>query len=253
MSDREGLAAGLDPPRPGLGRRILAEAIGTALLVLFGAGAVVAARAVDHVPGSYPALGFVALAFGAAVTLAILVFGGTSGAHINPAVTLALAVFRWFPWRDVGPYIAAQLTGAGAGAAGIVVIFGAAPAGAARVGATTLGDGVSFVGGVAAETLGTFLLMLTLTALAVDPRARPGVAGPGIGLAVTTEILLIGPLTGGSVNPARTFGPYLVTTLLDADTPWAQFPVYLMGPVLGSILGTGAYVVIARPPRALTP
>jgi glycerol uptake facilitator protein len=249
MSDREGPAAGLDPPRPDLGRRILAEAVGTALLVLFGAGAVPAARAADQAPGSYPALGFIAFAFGAAVTLVILAFGGTSGAHINPAVTLALAVFRWFPWRDVGPYIAAQLAGAVAGAAGIVGIFGAAPARAARVGATSLGDGVSFVGGVAAETLGTFLLMVTITALAVDRRAPPGAAGPGIGLAVAAEILAIGPLTGGSVNPARTFGPYLLTTLLDADTPWAQFPVYLVGPVLGSILGAGAYLVIVRPSR----
>jgi glycerol uptake facilitator protein len=248
MTDREGLAAGLDPPRPDLGRRTLAEAFGTALLVLFGAGAVLAARAADHAPGSYPVLGFVALAFGAAVTLAILAFGGTSGAHLNPAVTLALAVFRWFPWRDVGPYIAAQLTGAVVGAAGIVVIFGTAPARAARVGATTLGDGVSLVGGVAAETLGTFLLMVTITALAVDRRAPPGAAGPGIGLAVTADILLIGPLTGGSVNPARTFGPYLLTTLLDADPPWAQFPVYIVGPVLGSVLGAGAYLVITRPP-----
>jgi glycerol uptake facilitator protein len=247
MTDQASQLGVADPPVAGWRRRMLAEALGTAVLVLFGAGTILAAAATGAGQMSYAALGFIALAFGAAVTLAIFVFGPTSGAHINPAVTIALAVIGRFPWRGVGPYVAAQLAGAAVGAAGIVAVFGADAARAAMTGATTLGSGVGFAGGVAAEALGTFLLVLTVVALAVDSRAPLGWAGPGIGLAVTAEILLIGPVTGGSVNPARTFGPYLVTTLIGGPVPWAEFPVYVIGPVLGGIVAAGVYVAVGRP------
>ena len=96
-----------------LGRRcLLAEAVGTALLVVFGAGAVVAALATGKGELDYAGLGIIALSFALVIASVIYMFGTTSGAHINPAVTVSLAVVRRFPWAEVVPYIAAQLLGA---------------------------------------------------------------------------------------------------------------------------------------------
>src|ERR1044072_1915239 len=100
----------------GLGRRLLAELIGTALLVVFGAGAVVAALEVGHGQLDYAGLGIIALSFALVIAAAVYMFGTTSGAHINPAVTFSLAVVRRFPWVEVVPYIVVQLAGARAGA-----------------------------------------------------------------------------------------------------------------------------------------
>jgi glycerol uptake facilitator protein len=235
------------PPETGAGlrRRMLAEGLGTALLVAFGAGSLLAAKVAEPTPVGFAGLGFVALTFGFAVALAVYVVGVTSGAHINPAVTVALAAARRFPWRDVAPYLVAQLIGASIGALLLVAVFGTATATAASTGATVLGDGVGFGRGVLAEALGTFLLVLVVMALAVDHLAPDGWAGLGIGLAIATEILLIGPLTGGSVNPARTFGPYLANSLAGGSTPWSQLLVYIVGPLLGGTAAALTYRAVA--------
>ena len=107
-----------------MGRRLLAEAVGTALLVVFGAGAVVAALATGKGQLDYAGLGIVALSFALVIASVIYMFGTTSGAHINPAVTVSLAVARRFPWVEVVPYIAAQLLGAITGAVLVNAIFG---------------------------------------------------------------------------------------------------------------------------------
>jgi glycerol uptake facilitator protein len=109
---------------------------------------------------------------------------------------------------------------------------------------------VSLLRGIVAEALGTFLLVTAIFALAVDRRAPAGWAGFVIGLAVACAILLIAPLTGGSLNPARTFGPLLVTTLWSGDTEWGDLPAYLIGPVLGAVLAAFAYDLVARPADA---
>jgi glycerol uptake facilitator protein len=232
-----------------LGRRLFAEALGTALLVLFGAGSVVAALRVSGGPLDYAALGMVALTFGLVIAIAIHSFGTTSGAHINPAVTIALAARRRFPIGEVAPYILAQLAGGFLGAVLIIAAFGdrAAEAG---TGGTTLAGDVSFVQGVVAETIGTFLLVTAIFALAVDRRAPAGWAGLMIGLAVTCAILLIGPLTGGSLNPARTLGPLLTTALWGGHADWGDLPVYLIGPIAGGLLAGCCYDLVARPQEA---
>ena len=228
-------------------RRVLAEFVGTALLVLFGAGSVVAALTIGEGQLDYAGLGIVSLAFGLVVALVIYTLGTTSGAHINPAVTIALAVVRRFSWAEVGPYVVAQLAGAVAGAALVVAYVGDRATELGGVGLTALGSGVNPVQGVVAEALGTFLLLLTIMAVAVDKRAPAGWAGFLIGLAVAVEIMVIGPFTGGSVNPARSFGPYLVNQVFGGSTPWAEFWVYIVGPCLGAAAAAVTYELLARP------
>jgi glycerol uptake facilitator protein len=234
---------------PELSRRLLAELVGTALLVLFGAGSVVAALRLGHGTLDYPGLGMIAFAFGLVIAIVIYGFGTTSGAHINPAVSISLAAVRRFPWREVPAYLAAQLVGAVLGGLLIVAVFGARATDLGGVGSTTLSEGTGYLRGIVAEVIGTFLLLFTIMALAVDRRAPAGWAGLIIGLAVTTDILLIGPVTGASMNPARTFGPYLTNTLFGGSTPWPELGVYVIGPLIGGALAAVAYDLIARPVR----
>ena len=236
-----------------LPRRLLAEFVGTCLLVLFGAGSVVAALNVGQGRLDYAGLGIVALAFGFVVALVIYAFGTTSGSHINPAVTVALATARRFRWAEVAPYVVAQLLGASVGALLIVAYVGSRATDFGGLGLTALGDGVNGLQGIVAEALGTFLLVFVIMAVAVDERAPSGWAGFLIGLAVATEIMLIGPFTGGSVNPARSFGPYLVNQLFGGSTPWSDFYVYIVGPLLGGVAGALCYEALARPGAAVPP
>jgi glycerol uptake facilitator len=222
--------------------------IGTALLVLFGAGSVVAALTLGGGELDFAGLGMIALAFGLVIAVVIYAFGTTSGAHINPAVTFSLAVTGRFPWREVAPYVVAQLFGAFGGGLLIVAAFGTEDAvDVSSVGSTTLADGVSYGSGIVAEALATFLLVATIMALAVDRRAPGGWAGLMIGLSVTCAIIVMGPFTGGSLNPARTFGPYLVNSLFGGDTPWSEFPVYVIGPLIGGAVAALTYDRVARP------
>jgi glycerol uptake facilitator protein len=230
-------------------RRLLAELVGTALLVLFGAGSVVAALRLGHGALDYPGLGMIALAFGLVIAIVIYGFGTTSGAHINPAVSVSLAAVRRFPWREVPAYVAAQLVGGVLGGLLVVAVFGTQATDLGGVGSTTLAAGTGYLRGIVAEIIGTFLLLFTIMALAVDRRAPAGWAGLIIGLAVTVDILLLGPVTGASMNPARTFGPYLTNTLFGGSTPWAQLVVYVVGPLVGGALAAVGYDVIARPVR----
>lgn len=227
-------------------RRLAAEAIGTAFLVLFGAGSVVAALSANAGALAYPGLGFVALAFALAIAIAIYAFGTTSGAHLNPAVTVSLASVGRFPWADVPAYVGAQLVGAVTAGLLIWAAYGG-DAIDLGVGQTSIADGTSYVQAIVAEALGTFLLVTAVMGLAVDRRAPGGWAGLMIGLAVAAAILLIGPITGGSLNPARTFGPLLIATVGGGDTFWGDLPAYILGPVIGGAAAAVAYDYVARP------
>jgi glycerol uptake facilitator protein len=229
-----------------LGRRLLAEAVGTGILVLFGAGSVVAALTLGGGELDYAGLGMIAIAFGLVVALAIYAFGETSGAHINPAVTVSLAAVGRFPWAEVPAYVTAQVVGAIGGAVLIVAAFGG-DAVDLGLGATTIADDVDYFQGIVAEAIGTYLLLLAIMALAVDRRAPAGWAGFMIGLAVVAAILLIAPLTGGSINPARTFGPLLVGTIGGGESAWGDLPAYLIGPIAGGVAAAFSYDAIARP------
>lgn len=228
-----------------LTRRLAAEAVGTAMLVLFGTGSVVAALTMGQGALDYAGLGFISVAFAIVVASVIYGFGPVSGAHINPAVTFALALTRRFPWREVGPYVAVQLAGAVVGSLLVVAVFGTGSADLG-LGMTSVADGVSGGQAVVAEALGTFLLMFTIMAVAVDSRAPLGWAGFLIGLAVLGAILLIGPQTGGSLNPARTFGPDVVASLFGGDTQWPDLIVYVVGPLAGATAAAFLYDYVAE-------
>ena len=227
-------------------RRLLAEAIGTAILVVFGAGSVVAALTLGGGELDYAGLGMVAITFALAIALAIYAFGNTSGAHLNPAVTVSLAAVRRFPWSEVPTYIGAQLAGGLVGAALIWAAFGS-DAVDLGMGQTSIADGTNYLQAIVAEAIGTFLLVTAIMALAVDRRAPGGWAGLMIGLSVAAAILLIGPLTGGSLNPARTFGPLVVATIGGGDTFWGDLPAYLIGPLIGGVVAAMTYDAVARP------
>ncbi len=230
-----------------LHRRLLAEFVGTALLVLFGPGSVVAALRLGGGELDYGGLGFIALAFGLVVAVVIYGFGAVSGAHINPAVTFTLAVTRRFSWREFVPYVGAQLLGAAAGGVLIVGMFGKAAVDLGAVGATTLSSDVSYASGLLAEALGTFILVFAIMAVAVDSRGPKELAGLVIGLAVALAILVVGPLTGSAINPARAFGPYLAGAIFGGDPPWGDFSLYWLGPFLGGATAALVYDLVARP------
>ena len=232
---------------PALARRLAAEAIGTALLILFGPGSVVAALRVGDGELDYAGLGMISLSFGLVVALVIYAFGSTSGAHINPAVTVVLAATGRFPWREVAPYVVAQLLGAAAGGLLIVAAFGSASVEVSNVGAVAFGDGVGYGRAILVEALATYLLVLAIFALAVDRRAPEGWAGLMIGLSVTCLVLVFGPLTGAAVNPARAFGPFVGAAVFGGDVPWSQLPAYVLGSLLGGLAAAFSYDLIARP------
>jgi glycerol uptake facilitator protein len=230
-------------------RRLVAELVGTALLVVFGAGALVAALETGHGRLDYAGLGIVALSFALVIAAAVYMFGTTSGAHINPAVTVSLAAVRRFPWSQVPAYVIVQLLGGFAGALLVIAIFGSHAADLNVTGGTVVGAGFSEAQAAVAEGLGTFLLTATIMALAVDRRAPGGFAGLIIGLAVACEIMVIGPISGGSVNPARTLGPYGATGVFGGAVPWSELWIYWVGPLVGGLIGAVAYDLIARPGR----
>ena len=230
-----------------LGRRLAAEALGTALLILFGPGSVVAALYLGDGELDYAGLGMISLSFGLVVALVIYAFGSTSGAHINPAVTVTLAATGRFPWREVGPYAVAQLLGAAAGGLLVVAAFGTASVDVSNVGAVSFGDGVGYPRAILVEAIATYLLVLTIFALAVDTRAPVGWAGLMIGLSVTCLVLVFGPLTGAAVNPARAFGPFAGAALTGGDVPWSQLPAYVIGSLIGGLAAAFSYDLIARP------
>jgi glycerol uptake facilitator protein len=162
-------------------------------------------------------------------------------------VTLVLAATGRFPWRDAGPYVVAQLIGSVVGGLLIVAAFGPAAVDLGNVGGVAFGDGVGYAQAITAEALGTFLLVLTIMALAVDRRAPAGWAGWMIGLSVTGLILVFGPLTGAAVNPARAFGPNAGAALFGGEVDWTQFPAYVIGSLLGGLAAALCYDLIARP------
>jgi MIP family channel proteins len=229
----------MKPPDSGTGiwvRRAFAEGIGTFFLVFVGAGAI----AVDAQTGG--AIGHVgiALAFAFVVLAMIYAIAHVSGAHINPAVTLGFWSVGRFPGKGVLPYLAAQTGGAGLAALAVLSIVG--PAGG--VGATVPAVGARPA--VMVELLLSFSLMFVIMAMATDRRAAPGSAGLAIGLTVGFGAIFGGPLTGGSMNPARSLGPAL------AGGGWEAHWIYWVAPTLGMLLAARAYELL-RPADAHRP
>ncbi len=227
-------------------QKYFAEMLGTFMLVWIGPGAGIVAGIVG-VNGLSDVLA-IAMAFGIAVALAIHIVGKISGCHINPAVTIALASRGRFPWKDVFPYILFQGFGAILAALLLVACIGTEASTVHGLGATTInsGAGVTIPMGMLGEFIGTFFLMLTIMGVAVDDRAPAGWAGWMIGMAVVGIIITLGPLTGSSINPIRTLGPYIGNLIFGGPNPWDQFVlVYSLAPILGAVTAVFVYDFIA--------
>lgn len=215
-------------------QRLLAEALGTAMLVFVGVGSVPATLIVGgDAPFTMAELGMISFAFAMIVVALIYAIGHVSGCQINPAVTIALATTGKMPWREVPGYIGAQVVGAIAGAATIIGVLGhkAVDVG---LGVASFGTGVSGGQAFFAEFVGTFILVFVVFG-AIHRAAPGGFAGLAIGMAVFAAIIPVAPATGASINPARTVGPMLVQQIAGGTVHWGQLPIYLIAEFAGGL------------------
>lgn len=223
--------------RPDLARRLAAEALGTYCLVFAGTGAIV----IDGVAGGVIGHGGVAAAFGLVVAIMIFAVGHLSGAHLNPAVTAGFATGRHFPLREVAPYWAAQVAGAVLASLSLRALFGIEQG----LGATHPSH-VGQLGALSLEAGMTAVLMVVILAVATDTRAVGSLAAIAVGATIALEALVVGPITGASMNPARSLAPALVAG------DWTDLWLYLVGPLVGALVGVGVYEVMRGVPRAGT-
>ena len=241
-------------PQPTLLKRAIAELVGTYVLVFLGTCSVVVTVLLFGTkdPGATPfnvgismaAWVAIGLSFGIAVVGMIYAFGHISGTHINPAVSIALWVTRRFPTKDLVVYIVAQLIGATLASITIIGILGQRAVDTG-LGSTGPFAGVGYWQAILCEAVATFFLVLTIMGSAVDKRAPAGFAGLAIGLIVAFDIVVTGNITGASLNPARTFGPLLTETLWGGGNSWTNFPIYLVGPIVGAVLAALLYDYIS--------
>jgi glycerol uptake facilitator protein len=230
---------------PSLAQKLSAEVIGTAFLVFIGVGSVPATLIVNgDAPFTMADLGMISFAFGTIVVATVYALGHISGNHINPAITLGLAVTGKFPWAQVPAYLAAQVTGAIVGAAAILGVLGSR-ASDVGLGVANYSPPVGVGQAFTAEFVGTFILVFTVFGV-IHRKASAGFAGVAIGLVVFAAIIPVAPATGASINPARTFGPMLVQQLAGGTVEWGQLPVYVAAELLAGALAALAYGAISR-------
>jgi MIP family channel proteins len=214
---------------PDLARRALMEGIGTFALVFAGCGAIVADATRDNALGTVG----ISLVFGLIIMVMVYAGGHLSGAHYNPAVTIAFALARHFPPRDALAYVGAHVLGGVLAALLLLTAWTDAPADlGATVPSVPAGTALLY------ETVLTAFLMFVITAVATDTRAVGAAAAIAIGGTVALDALFGGPITGASMNPARSFGPAL------AAGEWSDFWIYLAGPLAGACIGVVAYELV---------
>ncbi len=209
--------------------RLLAEALGTFCLVFAGTGAVI----VDQIGGGHLGSLGIGLVFGLIVLAMIYAIGHISGAHMNPAVTLGFYVAGRHKASEVAPYIAAQLGGAIIASAVLKLMFLGQP--------TTLGltlPSGTLIQSFLMELILSFILMFTIMGVATDDRAEGAMAGIAIGAVIAVEAIFGGPISGASMNPARSFAPALLAG------NFAHHWIYWLAPVLGTALGAQVYAVL---------
>jgi MIP family channel proteins len=216
-------------------RAAIAEVVGTFMLVFTGTAVATAALLEQPTAGMHYDSLAVALAFGLVLAAIVAAIGHVSGAHVNPAVTLGLAATGKFPWGYVPFYLGAQLLGGVLGAVGTWIAFGGPGRTEASLAATLPAEGVGDIQALVLEALIAFILVFVVISVATDDRVAPAVAPLAVGFALAAGVFIAGPVTGGSVNPARTLGPMIVSGEFTAV--W----VYLVGPVAGGVLAAILY------------
>ncbi len=211
-----------------LARKVGAEAVGTFALVFAGCGAIM----VDEITGGSLTHVGVAAVFGLVIMVMIYATGHISGAHFNPAVTVAFASSGRMPWREVLPYVGGQLAAALLAALALRLILGPVDMLGATIPAGLAAQ--SF----ALEIVMTFFLMFVIASVATDARAVGELAGVAIGGTVALEALFGGPISGASMNPARSLGPALV------GGGFQHLWIYVTAPVLGAVAGSKVYELV---------
>ena len=209
---------------------LVAEFIGTFGLIFVGVGAIAA----DNITHGASGLVGIALAHGLTIAVMVSATAAVSGGHLNPAVTVAALVGGKIDARAAAGYIIAQCLGAAAAAALITLAVPAQVLSAVNMGTPALGAGVSAGEGVVTEAVLTFFLAFVVYGTAIDNRA-PKVGGLFIGLTVTLDILMGGPITGAAMNPARHLGPALL------GGGFANAWIYWVGPLIGGVLAGLVY------------
>ncbi|XP_022893742.1 nodulin-26-like [Olea europaea var. sylvestris] len=210
-------------------QKLLAELIGTYFLVFAGSASVVVNMDINRVvtlPG-------IAIEFGSVLMVMIYSVGHVSGAHFNPSVTIALASCGKFPWMQVPWYILVQILGSILASATIRLLF----EGNQDKFAGTLPTG-SDLQAFLMEIIITFLFLFVISSLTTDDRANQPLAGLAIGATLTANVMIAGPISGGSVNPARSLGPAIVSSRYE------KLWIYLLGPTIGAIGGAWVYVLV---------
>jgi MIP family channel proteins len=206
-------------------RRLVAEFLGTFMLVFFGAGAIMSK---SFPKGDFGMLG-IAFAHGLALAIGITATMAISGGHLNPAVTAGMTAIRRIDPKTALLYILAQLLGATIAALALKSLL---PPGVTKVlalGTPSIASTITLGQAITIETILTFFLMSAVMGTAVSPAAHK-IGGFGVGLTLVIGILFGGPLTGAALNPARAFGPALISG------QWVSQGVYWVGPILGALL-----------------
>lgn len=214
-------------------QRYLAELIGTFFVVFGACGAVISNGASD---GAVTLLG-IALVPGLVVLAMVYALGPVSAAHFNPAVTLALAVVRRFPWKHVPAYLIAQAIGALSASLLHQVLFGREVAMQVSFGAHIPAPWVSAASAFGFEVIYGFLLMFVIMSVATDKRVAAPIPGLAIGLTVALAIMFGGPISGASMNPARSLAP----AVFAGGEALTHLPIYIVGPTVGAMIAALAY------------
>ncbi|XP_021771367.1 aquaporin NIP6-1-like [Chenopodium quinoa] len=221
----------MPPPPVPLTKKVVAEFVGTLILICAGAATAIVNQKTD---GSETLIGLAASS-GLAVMIIILSTGHISGAHLNPSVTIAFAALRHFPWTQVPIYIGAQTLASLCAAFILKAIFHPIMGGGVTVPSVNYGQAFAL------EFIIAFNLMFVVTAVATDTRAVGELAGIAVGATVMLNILIAGPTTGGSMNPVRTLGPAI------AANNYKGIWIYFTAPILGALCGAGVYSAIKLP------
>jgi glycerol uptake facilitator protein len=233
---------------PTLSQKLVAEVIGTAILVFIGAGSVpLTVFLTGENPFGSAELSTISFAFAFGIMAAIYSVGHISGCHINPAVTIALLATRKIDGTTAGAYVVAQLVGAFVGAALTLIILTNNDPVALGLGAVSVNANSGIPIGFLAEVIGTAILVFTVFGSAVSGKAPAGFAGIVIGFIVYGVIILVGPITGAALNPARQIGPELLEAAIGSAVNLDQLlPVYIAGPIVGGLIGALLYEFIGR-------